>query len=104
MDLPAPLPDISAVVAPAFLIAALGYAWARAGLPFDGALVTTLTISAATPCLVFSTLSGVRVEGDRLATVALASAGCVALAAAGAAALLAPLRLPLRVSRSTAMT
>jgi predicted permease len=84
LDLPALLSDIAAVVAPVFLIAALGYGWARAGLPFDGAFVTTLMINAATPCLVFATLSGVQVEAGRLATVALAAACCMALAAAGA--------------------
>ena len=42
--------DITAVMAPVFLIAALGFGWARAGLPYDGAFITTLMINVATPC------------------------------------------------------
>ena len=34
------LADVTAVMAPVFLIAALGYGWARAQLPFDSAFVT----------------------------------------------------------------
>ena len=37
MDLAALTSDLVAVIAPVFLIAALGFGWARAGLPFDGA-------------------------------------------------------------------
>ena len=55
MDLAALTSDLVAVIAPVFLIAALGFGWARAGLPFDGAFITTFMINVATPCLVFAT-------------------------------------------------
>ena len=55
-------------------------------------------LNIATPCLVFSTLARLRFQGGELATMALASAGCMALAAdAAAAPLLLAFRLPLRV-------
>ncbi len=69
------LSDIVAVMAPVFLIAALGYGWARAELPYDGPFITTLMINVATPCLVFATLLRLRFEATELATVATRLAG-----------------------------
>jgi hypothetical protein len=80
-----------------FLIAALGYGWARAGLPYDGAFITTFMINVATPCLVFATLARLRFAGGEILTMALASLACMALAAAVAAPALLAFRLPLRV-------
>jgi malate permease and related proteins len=91
------LSDIVAVMAPVFLIAALGYGWARAGLPYSGPFITTFMINVATPCLVFATLLRLRFEAAELATVAGASLLCLALSAAGAFAVLKPARLSLRV-------
>ncbi|MGD9511971.1 MAG: AEC family transporter, partial [Geminicoccaceae bacterium] len=76
------LSDIVAVMAPVFLIAALGYGWARADLPYSGPFITTFMISVATPCLVFATLLRLRFEGGELAAIAGASLLCLALAAA----------------------
>jgi predicted permease len=89
--------DITAVMSPVFLIAALGYGWALAKLPIDSAFITTFMINVATPCLVFSTLAQMRLEGGELAAMSLASAACMALTAIIAAPLLLALRLPLRV-------
>jgi predicted permease len=79
LSLPTLIADIVAVIAPVFVIAALGYGWARAKLPFDGSFVTTFMINVATPCLVFSTLARLRFEGAELATMLLASVACMAL-------------------------
>jgi predicted permease len=76
------LSDIIAVMAPVFLIAALGYGWARAELPYSGPFITTFMINVATPCLVFATLLRLRFEAAELATVAGASLACLALCAA----------------------
>lgn len=54
-------------------------------------------INVATPCLVLSTLLRLRFELGALATMASASAACMALAAFAAVPLLLVLRLPLRV-------
>jgi predicted permease len=91
------LADLVAVIAPVFLIAALGYGWARAGLPYDGAFITTFMINVATPCLVFATLSRMRFAPGALATMSLAAFGCMALAALAAVPPLLAFRLPLRV-------
>ena len=91
------LADLVAVIAPVFLIAALGYGWARAELPFDGPFITTFMINVATPCLVFATLSRMRFAPGELATMGLAAVGCMALAALAAVPLLLVFRLPLSV-------
>ncbi|MFZ1425864.1 MAG: AEC family transporter, partial [Geminicoccaceae bacterium] len=89
--------DITAVMAPVFLIAALGFGWARAGLPYDGAFVTTLMINVATPCLVFATLLRLRFEAAELALVATASLACLVLTTAVAFAVLRVAGLSLRI-------
>lgn len=96
MDAFAPLSGIAAVVAPVFLIAALGFAWIRAGLPFDRAFITAFVVNAATPCLVFSTLMRVRLEGEAVATLVLASGSAMLLSGLAGALILLALRLPLR--------
>jgi len=97
VDLFALFSDISAVVAPVFIIAGLGFAWKHAKLPYDSAFITTFAVNVSTPCLVFSSLSKLTLAGDALWTMALASVGCIALAAAVATPLLLAFRLPLRV-------
>jgi hypothetical protein len=89
--------DITAVMAPVFLIAALGYGWARAKLPYSGPFITTFMINVATPCLVFATLLRLRFEPAQLAAIAGASLLCLALSAAVAFAVLRTARLSLRV-------
>ena len=89
--------DIVAVMAPVFLIAALGYGWARAELPYNGAFITTFMINVATPCLVFATLLRLRFEAAELATIAAASLACLTLTAAIAFAILRLSRLSLRI-------
>ncbi len=89
--------DITAVMAPVFLIAALGFGWARAGLPYDGAFITTLMINVATPCLVFSTLLRLRFEAAELTLIATASLACLVLTATVAFAVLRATGMPLRI-------
>lgn len=88
---------ITAVMAPVFLIAALGYGWARAGLPYDGAFVTTLMINVATPCLVFATLLRLRFAAAELTLVVTASLACLVVTTAVAFAVLRATGLPLRI-------
>ncbi|MFO1046996.1 MAG: AEC family transporter [Geminicoccaceae bacterium] len=91
------LSDIVAVMAPVFLIAALGYGWARAELPYSGPFITTFMINVATPCLVFATLLRLRFEADELLRIAGASLACLALAAAVAFTILRLSRQRLRI-------
>jgi predicted permease len=49
--------EVAAVLAPVFVMAAIGYAWRLTGVPFDMPFVTHIIMYVAGPCLVFSSLS-----------------------------------------------
>ena len=49
--------EVAAVLAPVFVLAALGYGWRLTGAPFDMPFVTRIIMYVAGPCLVFSSLS-----------------------------------------------
>ena len=68
------------VVMPVFLVAAIGYGWARKGKPFDPTFVSLLVTVVGTPCLVVDSLSGAGLQLGALGQIALASALCHVLA------------------------
>jgi predicted permease len=49
--------EVAAVLAPVFVLAAIGYGWRLTGTPFDMPFVTHLIMYVAGPCLVFTSLS-----------------------------------------------
>jgi len=49
--------ELFSIIAPVFLIAATGYAWAKLGYSYDTALITRLLTNVTTPCLVFSRMT-----------------------------------------------
>jgi malate permease and related proteins len=49
--------EVAAVLAPVFVMAAIGYAWRLTGAPFDMPFVTRIIMYVAGPCLVFTSLS-----------------------------------------------
>ncbi|MCA9509908.1 MAG: AEC family transporter [Myxococcota bacterium] len=84
--------ELASIVAPVYAIAGLGWAWARSRRHFDGAFATDLVMTVGAPCLVFSSLSRLHMDGGALVEMALATAaalacsfaiGAVALRAAG---------------------
>lgn len=91
------LSDTFAVIAPVFLIALLGYAWARSGRTFDTTMVTTLAVDIGVPCLVIDVLLGTALRVDALAQVAGAALVTVCIVALAALVLLKAARLPRRV-------
>ena len=50
--------DIATVIAPIFIIASIGFVWARTERPFDTEMVTTLVTNIGVPCLLFASLTG----------------------------------------------
>ncbi|MFK7837353.1 MAG: AEC family transporter [Sulfitobacter sp.] len=54
--------QILEITAPVFILASIGYLWAKRGIPYDIAFVTRVGTQLAMPCLIFSTL--VRAEID----------------------------------------
>ena len=80
--------DLASIVAPVFICAALGYLWARRGLPFDNAVITTLVYNVGGPCLILATFAKVELSAGALAEIAGASlAAYLGFAAVGFAAL-----------------
>jgi len=57
--------QILEITAPVFILASIGYIWARRGIPYDISFVTRLGTQLAMPCLIFSTL--VRADIDPVA-------------------------------------
>jgi len=49
--------EVAAVLAPVFVMAAIGYTWRLTGAPFDMPFVTRIIMYVAGPCLVFTSLA-----------------------------------------------
>ena len=72
------------VVGPVFLIIAVGYAWGRAGKPFESNFVGLIVNGVSTPCLVIDMLTRPGLTIPALSQMWLAAVLCLALTAAGA--------------------
>lgn len=76
---------LATVLAPIFICTALGFGWARLGRAYDTGLVTSLIFNFGTPCLVFSTLTGLDLSPagfGRMAGAAVLALACFAIIAA----------------------
>ncbi len=71
--------EILSVIAPVGLLAAVGFAWDRKGLPFDTNMVAYLVTNLGAPCLIISTLLANRPDPDVIASMALAALMVVGL-------------------------
>ncbi|MEL7255472.1 MAG: AEC family transporter [Pseudomonadota bacterium] len=60
------------IVAPVFLLAAVGFVWVRLGFEYRVQFVTRLGMSLATPCLVFVALMQSQIEPSALGALSLA--------------------------------
>ncbi len=88
--------EILTIIAPVFLIAALGYLWARAGKRFDSVMVTELTVLVTTPCLVIDTFLRAELSMTAFGTMVLATLVLYALMTLAGALLLLMLKWPQR--------
>jgi predicted permease len=84
------------VVGPVFIIAAVGYGWARSGKTFDSFFVALVVNGISTPCLVLDTFTRAGLAPAALTEMALASALCLSLAAVSGWALVRGMGLPVR--------
>ena len=57
------------IVAPVFLLAAVGFAWVKLGYEYRVEFVTRFAMTLAVPCLIFTALMGTRVDATALATL-----------------------------------
>ncbi len=65
--------QVFSVVAPVFIIAAIGYLWARREQPFDTATVSSLVMFVGSPCLIYSSLTTNAPSLDALLAMVLAA-------------------------------
>ncbi len=72
--------QLFAIVAPILVCSAIGYGWARIKAPFHSETLGSLVFLVGTPCLVFSTLTSIRLEAAVFGTMALTAASVLALA------------------------
>lgn len=84
---------VLAIVAPVFLLASAGFAWARAGYDYPTEFVTRIAMTLAVPCLIFTALMQTRIEPAALAALSLAALVAYGLVIALSWALIAALRL-----------
>lgn len=61
------------VIAPVFLIAAIGYGWGKSGKTFDTPMVTMLVINIGVPCLVIDVLLNADLTARAMSEMALAA-------------------------------
>ena len=67
------LSEIFTITAPVFVLAFMGYLWARSGQPFDTEFVTRLVVNIATPALIFVTLVTAEISPAAFRDMALAA-------------------------------
>lgn len=64
---------VAEIVAPVFLLAALGFAWVKLGYEYRLDFVTKLAMTLGVPCLIFVTLMQADIEKDALTAIAAAT-------------------------------
>lgn len=88
--------SLVSIVAPVFICAAIGFAWAKSGRRYDVELVTMLATSISLPALVFTTLVETQIEVAALGTMIAATVAATGLFGLVGAAALRVARIPLR--------
>lgn len=85
--------DIATVIAPLFVIAGIGFAWARSGRPFDTDMIAALATNFGVPCLLFSSLTTLEISPGIFGDISLAYVVVVALNLAVGSLILRAMRL-----------
>ena len=71
--------DIATVIAPLFVVAGIGFVWARSGRPFDTDMIAALVTNFGIPCLLFASLTRLEVSPGAFGGISLAYVVVVAL-------------------------
>lgn len=66
-------PTVAEIVAPVFLLAAIGFGWVKLGMEYRLQFVSRMAMTLATPCLIFGALMQTEIAPQALATVSLAA-------------------------------
>ena len=86
--------ELLSVVAPVFIVALVGLAWARSGAHFDEVSISRLVLNVGIPCLVFRSLTSLDVPPVELARMAGLAAAVMSMFAVGGLAVLKAMKLP----------
>ena len=86
--------ELLSVVAPVFVVALIGLAWARSGAHFDEASISRLVLNVGIPCLVFRSLTSLDVPPADLARMAGLATAVMSMFALGGFAVLKAMKLP----------
>ena len=86
--------ELLSVVAPVFVVALIGLAWARSGAHFDEASISRLVLNVGIPCLVFRSLTSLDVSPADLARMAGLATAVMSMFALGGFAVLKAMKLP----------
>jgi len=86
--------ELLSVVAPVFIVALVGLAWARSGAHFDEVSISRLVLNVGIPCLVFHSLTSLDVPPAELARMAGLAAAVMSMFAVGGFAVLKAMKLP----------
>lgn len=86
--------ELLGVVAPVFIVALVGLAWARSGAHFDEVSISRLVLNIGIPCLVFRSLTSLDVAPAELARMAGLAAAVMGMFAVAGFAVLKAMNLP----------
>jgi len=84
------------IVAPVFLLAAIGFSWVKLGGEYRVGFVTQLAMTLSVPCLIFTALMKTEIEPQALTAVSLAAVAAYAAVTAGAFVMVRIARLEVR--------
>ena len=87
---------VGEVVAPVFLLAAIGFVWVRLGLTYEIEFVTRMSMTLGVPCLIFVSLMRTEIDPAALTTLSLASVVAYAAVTVAMLALTLVARLEIR--------
>lgn len=89
--------QVFSIVAPVFVVALVGYGWARLRQPFDTQMVSALVTNVGAPCLLLSKLLGERPDLAQMAGMIGAAASLILVTGAAGLVLLRLTGQPVRV-------
>lgn len=84
------------ITAPVFILAAVGFAWVKAGFEYRVEFVTRLAMTLSVPCLIFTALMKTQIDPQALTTLSVAAAAAYGLLSVVAWALVKLTRLDVR--------
>ena len=70
---------LAEVVIPVFAIIAIGFVWDRRGRAFEQQMVTDLVVLVGTPCLMFTSITGMNIPALQMGVIAVAALACTLL-------------------------